>query len=65
LVKGKPADLDGEITIGDICEYTRDTDDPRLPPTPSERRRGKRAAPYVTVCRRLVARAGELGKLIE
>lgn len=52
-MKGKPADLDGEIAIGDICQYTRDTDDPRLPPTPSERRLP------MSPC------AGELGKLIE
>jgi hypothetical protein len=42
--------------------YPRDADDPRLQPL--ERRRGKRAR-YTTICRRLIERARELGKLIE
>lgn len=47
-----------------LYESTRDVDDPRLDPTPAEKRRGKRAN-YSTVCRRLVERAGDLGLLIE
>jgi hypothetical protein len=47
-----------------LYEYTRDVDDPRLEPTPAEKRRGKRAD-YTTVCRRLVERASALGLLIE
>lgn len=64
LIAEKPAGMPGEITIGPLHEYTRDVDDTRLERTPSERRRGKRAD-YVTVCRRLVERARDLGRLIE
>jgi hypothetical protein len=64
LMAERPEGMPCEITIGDLYEYTRDADDPRLQPTPLERRRGKRAR-YTTICRRLVERARELGKLIE
>jgi hypothetical protein len=56
--------MPGEITIGPLYEYTGDVNDPRLDPTPAEKRRGKRAD-NVTICGRLVERASELGKLIE
>jgi hypothetical protein len=65
LVAARPDGIPGEITIGPLNERTWDVNNPRLPPLPSERKRGKRAD-YVTVCRRLVVeRAGELGLLIE
>lgn len=64
LQLAKPADMHGEMTIGPIYEYTRDVDDPRIDPTPAEKRRGKRAR-YTTVCRRLVEEARSRGLLIE
>ena len=65
LKRAAPDGVDGEITIGEICEYTRDMDDPRLEPLGWEKRRGIKAAPYTTVCRRLVEEARLRGKLIE
>ncbi len=53
-----------QIWIGPLYEYTRDVDDPRIDPTPAEKRRGKRAK-YVTVCRRLVEEASRRGCIIE
>jgi hypothetical protein len=53
-----------EITIGPLYETTRDVNDPRLDPTPSEKRRGKKST-YITVCRRLVEEARSRGTLIE
>lgn len=54
----------GEMTIGPLYEFTRDIDDARIDPTPSEKRRGRRAR-YTTVCRRLVEEARSRGLLIE
>lgn len=53
-----------QIWIGPLYEYTRDVNDPRIDPTPAEKRRGKRAK-YVTVCRRLVEEASRRGCIIE
>jgi hypothetical protein len=65
LTAGKPEGMHGEITIGDICEYTRSVEDPRLAwPYGGRMKRGQKSN-YATVCRRLVARATELGNLIE
>ncbi|MCC8962466.1 hypothetical protein H8A95_09105 [Bradyrhizobium sp. Pear76] len=64
LAAAAPAGMPCGITIGPLYKTTRDIDDPRLAPTPSEKRRGKRTS-YVTVCRRLVERASDFGLLIE
>ncbi|MEH2536490.1 MULTISPECIES: hypothetical protein [unclassified Bradyrhizobium] len=63
LAPGSRPGMPAEITIGPLYESTSDVDDPRLVPTPAEKRRGRRAD-YVTVCRRQVERVREPGKLI-
>lgn len=53
------------ITIGQLMDSTRDVNDPRLPPLPSERKRGKVAAPYTTLLHQILAQARAAGTVIE